>query len=474
MSSNTESWQAKAQRKRDQILQGIPEQWRLSRADLDRAALQSDLTGSFIQSFLDQETIEITSLETNEINPCLHELFIEYALDRAKELDAFFEKHGKPTGALHGLPISLKDQFHVGDFDTTMAYVGWIDGKLGIDKEKSPVFESDLVKELRSLGAVFYCKTALPQTVLVGFPYGHLNGRSQGLTFISLLAWRNNQQHHWRLELVFRSVLSTKPWLSDPAVVPIPWRTEELESIRSRVNAKGQSAGRPLKFGFFWRNSTLEPHPPVRRGLKIVAEALQRAGHIIVDWNPPDHKVAEHIHAQFLYADGAHDVQAHISRSGEPIIPNLKSRFGLREPMPLLQYQDLTMQGLDFENRYADYWNSTGTEDGHAVDAFIMAPAPHAAVIPGKYLTPGYTEVINLLNYSAVALPVTRADKALDVVDTDYIPSEGLDKRNWDAYEPDIYHGAPVGVQVVARKFEEEKALAIAEVVQAAIRAAQT
>jgi len=40
--------------------------------------------------------------------------------------------------------------------------------------------------------------------------------------------------------------------------------------------------------------------------------------------------------------------------------------------------------------------------------------------------------------------------------------------------EPDIYHGAPVGVQVVARKFEEEKALAIAEVVQAAIRTAQT
>lgn len=81
-----------------------------------------------------------------------------------------------------------------------MAYVGWIDGKLGVDKEKGPVFESDLVKELRSLGAVFYCKTALPQTVLVGFPYGQLNGRSQGLTFISLLAWRNNQQHHWRDE----------------------------------------------------------------------------------------------------------------------------------------------------------------------------------------------------------------------------------------------------------------------------------
>ncbi len=35
--------------------------------------------------------------------------------------------------------------------------------------------------------------------------------------------------------------------------------------------------------------------------------------------------------------------------------------------------------------------------------------------------------------------------------------------------DPDVYHGGPVGVQVVARKFEEEKILAIAAIVNAAL-----
>jgi amidase len=35
------------------------------------------------------------------------------ALARAKELDQHLEKTGKPVGPLHGLPISLKDQFRV-------------------------------------------------------------------------------------------------------------------------------------------------------------------------------------------------------------------------------------------------------------------------------------------------------------------------------------------------------------------------
>lgn len=62
-------------------------------------------------------------------------------------------------GPLHGLPISLKDQFHVKDTDTTMGYVGWIGSYEG---EKSPEkvhkFESQIVEELLSLGAILYCK----------------------------------------------------------------------------------------------------------------------------------------------------------------------------------------------------------------------------------------------------------------------------------------------------------------------------
>jgi len=43
----------------------------------------------------------------------MHEFDSEMALAQAKELDEYYEKHGKPVGPLHGLPISLKDQLHV-------------------------------------------------------------------------------------------------------------------------------------------------------------------------------------------------------------------------------------------------------------------------------------------------------------------------------------------------------------------------
>jgi amidase len=41
-----------------------------------------------------------------------------------------------------------------------------------------------------------------------------------------------------------------------------------------------------------------------------------------------------------------------------------------------------------------------------------------------------YTEVVNLLNYSAVVIPVTKADKEVDVFDDAYQPSSEFDRKN--------------------------------------------
>lgn len=40
---------------------------------------------------------------------------------------------------------------------------------------------------------------------------------------------------------------------------------------------------------------------------------------------------------------------------------------------------------------------------------------------------------MNLLNYSAVVIPVTKADSTIDVLDKSYTPQNDLDKRNWEA-----------------------------------------
>lgn len=98
---------------------------------------------------------------TQTQNPCLLEIFFDQALDRAKELDDYQEANGTTTGPLHGLPVSLKDQFNVKGVETCMAYVGWIGTQGGIDDpSKTFKIESQITKELLTCGAVLYCKVS--------------------------------------------------------------------------------------------------------------------------------------------------------------------------------------------------------------------------------------------------------------------------------------------------------------------------
>jgi len=105
------------------------------------------------------------------------EIFFEDAYRQAQELDDYFAEQKKPLGPLHGVPVSLKDQLHVKGVETTMGYVGWIgtfEGKKGTGHEKN--FESLLVTELRALGAVLYCKTSVPHTLMAGETSNNIMG----------------------------------------------------------------------------------------------------------------------------------------------------------------------------------------------------------------------------------------------------------------------------------------------------------
>ena len=73
------------------------------------------------------------------------------------------------------------------------------------------------------------------------------------------------------------------------------------------------------------------------------------------------------------------------------------------------------------------------------------------------------------------------ADKNIDLVDKDYKPISAIDEKtyqccklfsvvntmtmtNWYKDDPEIYDGAHVGLQVVGRRFQEEKVLALTEI----------
>jgi amidase len=85
-------------------------------------------------------------------------LFVE-AINHAKRLDEFMSEFGKPIGPLHGVPMTLKDQFNVQGYDTTLGYTA--------RAFKPASADSVLVEMLRKLGAVIIAKTNLPQSIMV-------------------------------------------------------------------------------------------------------------------------------------------------------------------------------------------------------------------------------------------------------------------------------------------------------------------
>lgn len=44
-----------------------------------------------------------------------------------------------------------------------------------------------------------------------------------------------------------------------------------------------------------------------------------------------------------------------------------------------------------------------------------------------------YTECINLMDYSVAVIPVTKADKSIDLFDNDYAPLNEVDRMNWES-----------------------------------------
>ncbi|PGH19655.1 hypothetical protein AJ80_03810 [Polytolypa hystricis UAMH7299] len=559
------SWQEKAAAKAATTYSKIPQAWRLEQKDLNQAKQQVQLTGPFIQSFLGEKEKEIINHDTtvlakklasreysaaqvteaycktaavaHQINNCLHEILFEQARERARYLDEYIGSHRKPLGPLHGVPVSLKDQFHVKGCDTTMGYIGWI-GTFEGDNDPSKVrkVESQVVKELLSQGAVLYCKTSLPQTLMYGETINNiigctlnpvnqrlscggssggeaalqaLGGSSVGFgtdiggsvripaafcgTYSikpswSRLSYRNVANCNpgqilyasavgimatslETLPFMMKVLLDTEPWRRDPEVVPIPWRPEVEQEVlqRGRLTA-AEGDRRPLKLAICWSDNYMSPHPPVTRGLKIVYEALKGIGYKAIDWNPPSHQALSQLHLDIIISDGGHDVNKQLDLSGEPIIPPIRETFKLREPFTAIKCQELAIQGLELCRAYSDYWESTANDDGQVVDAVIMPAAPHAAVIPGKYFYTGYTEVFNTVDYSSAVFPVTKADKAVDIADPNYKPFNEVDQKNWEAYDPEVYHGAPVGLQVVARRYEEEKVLAIARIIDQVLK----
>lgn len=458
---------------------------------------------------------------------CLHETFFDAAIDSAKALDDYYTKHKKPIGLLHGVPISLKDQFHVKGVETTMGYVGWIDTFEG--KKNDPrkgVHESEMVRELRNLGAVLYCKTSVPHTLMSGetvnnivgytwnpkdrflcsggssggegaliglkgspggfgtdiggsiripagfnglygirpsvgrLPYegmaNSMDGQNSILSVVGPLATTAGG-----MKLLVQAILSQQPWLHDPLVVDMPWRESQETETLELAKSKG-----PLVFGVIKTDGIVNPQPPVQRSITVLTEALTKAGHKVIEWNPPSHQTVLDMAYKTWRYDGGKDIHGAFALSGEPISPQIILSYGKGPQQEFLasQIASTNVDKRRIQKEYMDYWNSTVnlTGTGRPVDGIICPLAPYPAARPEKYKYYGYSTWVNGLDYTSVVIPVCLSDKNIDKYSPEYTPISDQDKVAFDDYDAEIYDGAHVSLQIVGRRFTEEKMIAIA------------
>lgn len=99
--------------------------------------------------------LNVDIVQTN----CVTEVLFAEAFERAKFLDEYIQREGKPIGPLHGLPISLKDCFVTPPHPSSVGMAAFANEPLDS--------ESILVTSLKQLGAVLYVKTNVPTAMMM-------------------------------------------------------------------------------------------------------------------------------------------------------------------------------------------------------------------------------------------------------------------------------------------------------------------
>ncbi|KAH9935917.1 amidase signature enzyme [Epithele typhae] len=293
------------------------------------------------------------------------------------------------------------------------------------------------------------------------------------------------------LELASRLVFGqAAPGESYPA--PLPFRDVDLAPR--------------LRFGFYTSDGFVRPSPANQRAVREAVDALRRAGHECVEVRVPDIKGVMEIFMGITAADGYKTISADLGR--DPIDNGVSSLllgpslFGwlrtsiafvlercMGDPMlasvvretrsrPVHEFHKCVKQRDEYTARfYREVW------DKHQLDG-IIAPTLALPALPHnscQYLATIATACLlyNVVDSPVGTLPVSRVDPAVDRAPAGYDPAHAapggsplVDKLLYGPggfYDADAMAGIPVGVQLVGRRWEEERVLGMMRVLDAAL-----
>ncbi|RDW85348.1 hypothetical protein BP5796_03673 [Coleophoma crateriformis] len=451
------------------------------------------------------------------------------ALEQAEVLDRVFAESGKLVGPLHGVPFSVKDQCRVKGTETTCGFVanlGTFDDedcllvKILKDAGAIPFCKTTLSvgcmwgesinnivgRASNPFNRTFTCGgSSGGEGALIGFKgsplgvgsdlggsirtpssYNGLHGlrpSSSRIPYHQILNSMEGQeiipsvvgpmaQSTESLRLFTKAVIDSKPWLIDPKSPPIPWREEMASEV----------IGRPLRIAIMHWDGYILPQPPIRRALRNVEETLRRAGHDVVPMFEMDQPLADELGTKVCVSDADLDVQRSRDRSGEPKLILVPPPLEKPKPMSLLENWALAMERTKYQAQILQKWAQTAgtTQSGKPIDAYLTAVNPSVAHVHGEFGAvryKGYCATVNVLDFTACTLPVSfvRDSDLKDQSETmdgfgTKIPSPVCDKdrliRQNYSKNFEILQGQPVVLQLVGKRFEEEKVLAISQILE--------
>ena len=537
----TTDWETAAKNKKKEVLSNIPQEWLLptdllkkynettsvSVLDLPKKLMSAEefkITESYtaLELLEKLKSSEISAVDVvdafshraaiaTQVTNCCTELMFEYGKKRAEFLDNYLKENNKPYGPLHGLPISLKDSFNIPGYDSTLGFVSKINNK--------PQNKSDLVKQLENLGAVFYVKTNIPQTLMTADSENNIFGRTLNPNNLTLTAggssggegalikmrgsilgigtdiagsiripalcngvygyrptsrrWAMSNQMNLSRE-VFVAVepvagplaadLETISFLTEIIYNDRSWRYDS-NNLRIAYQDPKIKSGDKLSVGIVMEDPDLPVHPPIKRIIKEVADILSSKGHTIEFVTEfPSYDKAWELGWSSFQSDPKSTAIENLTCTDERFIKSLclpgMDVYG-KGPTDIDELIKLKTE----INKYMKEWTQIYNE----YDVIISPGSPGTAPPHDTYGIAPYTTMLNILNFPSVIIPFGKVDPSVDKTDLSTVYPEKLE-HIYAHYSLDTYKGGPGHIQVSAPHLEDEKLLACCSIIDEALK----
>ncbi len=430
-----------------------------------------------------QEVVEAYIHRIEAVNPQLNavvQLAAETALAQAKEADVALAR-GEAIGPLHGVPITVKDSFDTKGIIST----GGTKGRASY----VPQQDATAVGRMRAAGAIILGKTNLPELSLAyesnNLIYGRTNnpydlsrtpgGSSGGEAAIiaaggSPLGLGTDAGGSIRVPAHFCGIAGLKPTsgrvpftgllppalgasarlrhvgpmaryvedlaLTLPILSGVDWR--DPATVPMPLNDPGNVVLKSLRVAFYTDNGIMTPTAETSEIVRAAIHALKDAGAIVEEARPAGIEQSYELFRDLFAADGGAGLQRLLLMAGTTEIHPFLHQFGeMMRPhaMTTAEFGSLLVRW--------DLFRSTLLSFLEHYDVIICpvcaTPAwPHSATITeGQFFAGSYSITYNLTGWPAVAVRCGTSPE-----------------------------GLPIGVQVVARPWREDVALAVAQLLE--------